>query len=304
MRLPVTKIAAFAALTACAAPPSGGSADDTGRAPADTGAPSGSLVVTGRLATRVARDEPVPGPGYDCPDDASGGVSGHATPSVFALSIRRITLLGAEGTDDFVIASSENPDEAEEVDVASEDAALASAAMPPAGTYDGLELQVWSARTDFELVVPAVSEAPLGVPVHGWFADVDPLQKRDLTFTIHGGDYWVDRESWELAPTYGDRPDNVLDLWDDPDFWAAEPVTLSTRDPAGSDLRFEVADGGELVVPEDASGTWTIALEFDVTDRLTWWESDPDAPDGVFTVGEDCGFRLLFPAITAWMEGG
>ncbi|MFT4975289.1 MAG: hypothetical protein ACI8S6_001176 [Myxococcota bacterium] len=102
----------------------------------------------------------------------------------------------------------------------------------------------------------------------------------------------------------------MLDLWHDEDFWERDAVTISTDGSYGSygtDFRFSVDGGGPLVISDDPEASYTVEMRFDLPERFTWWEDlptgDPAEADGTFTVGSDCGLRILFPDVLINLGG-
>lgn len=255
------------------------------------------------------RSGAVPPPSEGCPDDKSGGVAGRVTPSVYAMNLRKLTLLGAPGTDDVDLYASEAYDEAGEVDLSSS-TVLAEQDALPAGSYTGLYLEVWSIRMDFPMVLPAVDAEAAEYGMRGWFAEVGPYQRRDVTVLVDGddevedGEYWVEPDG-ALASVEAARPGAWIDLWHDEDFWGQEPVGLSTEADFGGDFRF-VADGA-LEVSGRPGEQHVVEMRFDLIERFTWWEDLPDgdasSADGAFTMGDDCGLRILFPDVDIDLGG-
>ena len=265
------------------------------------------------------------------------------TPTAYRVRFKRVTLLGSSstGTADFDLINVASVDDATEVDFVTNSTFTESTSYPPAGTYDGIQVEVFYIGEAVQMAVPAVNEATGAETfavdsylLRGYFADVGNVQPRDVTLFADPGtgteaEYWIDRDTFGSDP-YGlvsvasSHPNAVLDLWHDPNFWCENgtwtpagctegwrtPMSICTRTTAecdsslfGTDFTFAMADGtGELVIPADATGLYTITFAFDVADKFNFWGDTnyPNAADayGTFRVGYDCGIRIFFPDVT------
>jgi hypothetical protein len=156
--------------------------------------------------------------------------------------------------------------------------------------------------------VPAISDTETVYATRGYFDTVGNVYPRDVTIFSDTTECWVNRklddpDPFGLIPVTESHPFQVLDLWADENFWGRYPITISTADTSfGTSFSFNMAgEEGTLVIPDSLTGSYVVSFEFDVTDRFTYWEyletlQTSDA-DGTFTVGYDCGYRILFPNV-------
>jgi hypothetical protein len=266
-------------------------------------------VVGGTTDSRSAQPPPSPG---GCNEDSGGTYAGGA-PATYGIQVRRVTLLGDVGTDDHDLILIDDLSDSSEVILTAELSDLAGELhRPPAGTYTGVALQVFSTRTDLDLSLPDVEASE--VPVRGWFSDNGDIQPRDITVEIDGIEHWVAMTDLTTIPAQTaadiedaegdtgfnveiglgageDPPEDRLTLWADESFWSADPIELSSED-GSKDYRMEL-DGGSVTI-EDGTDL-TIALLFDISAVLGWWEGGE--PDGAFSLSEDCGLRVGPPSI-------
>jgi hypothetical protein len=244
-----------------------------------------------------------------CPDETGGGVSANITPSAYTVALKRMTLLGdtSLGTANYELFSTSSVDSAFIADFVTDTTFFASDTLPPAGTYTGVEIEVFYIEMELPLIVPAISDTEKVYVTRGYFDTVGNIVPRDVTILLDSGEFWINRKlddpvPFGLIPVTTSHPDQVLDLWHDDNFWGRYPITISTADTLlGTDFTFNMIGGGNLVIPDSLTGTYIISFEFDVTDRFTFWEYletlNPADADGTFTVGYDCGYRILFPNV-------
>jgi hypothetical protein len=245
-----------------------------------------------------------------CPDGAGGGVSANITPSAYTVALKRMTLLGdsSTATADYELFSTGSIDSAYKVDFVTDTTFFASDTLPPVGTYVGVEIEVFYIEMELPLIVPALSDTQAVYITRGYFDTVGNVVPRDVTIFSDTTECWIDRQidgadPYGLIPVTNSHPFQVLDLWADDNFWGRYPITISSADISlGTDFTFNMSTGGEaLVIPDSLSGAYVILFEFDVTNRFTFWEYletlDSADADGVFTVGYDCGYRILFPDV-------
>lgn len=340
----LTSFAGFALITGCSAgwpdritdqpQPAGQPTDDAVAQPV-----AGGHTLTLRARTAEARSAGIasetPAP-EGCLDDSNGGVSGSSTPEAVEVVFRRITLLGAEGTDDADLLRADALTEAAALEVTGDGAELALS-IPPAGTYVGMEVELWSVALPLPV---ALDELPEGedVTLRGWLTTSGHIAQRDVTASVAGvdgmadGEYWIDMDAGALvstieeaadlgdtgaiepdsgwtegdtglgAPGPGDNwpPSDVLRLQDDPTLFATDPAVLTSS--AGTSIIWDTGDE-DLVIESDEDTALT--LIFDLNDRFRWWEAlegdDPSTADGVYTLGEDCGFHLTMPTLHVGM---
>jgi len=245
-----------------------------------------------------------------CPDETGGGVSANITPTAYTVALKRMTLLGdtSMGTVDYELFSTGSADSAYVADFVTDTTFFASDTLPLAGTYTGVEIEVFYIEMELPLIVPAISDTEAVYSTRGYFDSVGNIFPRDVTFFSDTTECWVNRklddpDPFGLISVTNSHPDQVLDLWADENFWGRYPITISSADTSlGTDFTFNMAGGGgTLVIPDSLSGSYIISFEFDVTDRFTFWEYletlDLTDADGIFTVGYDCGYRILFPNV-------
>lgn len=245
-----------------------------------------------------------PGPFGDpnCPDGPDG-VSVVQDPFSYLVLVKRLTLLGAPGTDtedhDFVNVST--IEEAVLIDFLTEGEILLAEATLPEGTYDGLEMEAYTIEMVLSMVAPAIGETEYGYTIRGYFAPVGNIQKQDVTFVWGDQEYWVNRQRdlddhYSFVPVTEERPWQLMGLWHDPNFWDQDPIVFSTRHSDLVDFHFLMDDGStNLVIPESSEGA-CIEFVFDAANTFTYWEyfeeGHPEQADGTYTVGFDCGFRV------------
>lgn len=259
----------------------------------------------------IAKEDHDPADSSRCPTTSQSN-SFSVTPTSYYVTLKKLTLLGsaATGTADYDLIDVASLAAATEVDFSTTSIFTSSTTFPPAGTYDGIEIEVYYIGMDVPMVVPAVN-ADNGVGTftsasyltRGYFQDVSNIDPRDVTIFADTGsgiaeEYWVNRQTdlpnpYALEAVTGGHPNQVLDLWSDADFWCEngiettagctdgwrDPMTICTRatsncDPAvqGTDFTFEITGGlPELVIPTGATGLYTITMRFDVTDTFTFW---------------------------------
>ncbi len=245
-----------------------------------------------------------------CPDGATGGVSANITPTSYTVALKRMTLLGdtSVGTADYELFSTSSIDSAYVADFATDTTFFASDTLPPPGTYSGVEIEVFYIEMELPMIVPAISDTEAVYTTRGYFDTVGNICPRDVTIFSDTTECWINRKlddpiPYGLIPVTESHPDQVLDLWADENFWGRYPITISSDEVSlGTDFTFNMSSGSEtLEIPDSLSGSYVIAFEFDVTDRFTFWEYletlDSTDADGVFTVGYDCGYRILFPNV-------
>jgi len=250
-----------------------------------------------------------------CPDGSEGGVSASVSPASYVVALKRLTLLGDEssGTADYELFSADSVDQAYVADFTSDVTFFSSDSYPPPGIYNGLEIELFYVEMQIPMVVPAISDIEDLYTTRGYFTQVGNVLPRDVTIFSEGTEYWINRkmddpEPFGLVPVTDPHPDQVLDLWADEAFWGRDPITISTADTSyGTGFTFRLADDSDqLVVPDDPTGLYEITFLFDVTDTFTFWEylenGQPEDADGVFTVGFDCGYRILFPDVVISIE--
>lgn len=253
-----------------------------------------------------------------CPDETGGGVSANITPSEYIVALKRFTLLGDSdsGTEDYDVFSADSVAEAYLANSDETEAFFSSESLPPAGSYSGIEIEVFYIEMYLPMIIPALSEMEANYRTRGYFTAVGSIEPRDVTFyddnetdddESDDTESWINRQTdtdnpYELVSVTDEHPFQVLDLWSDDDFWGRDPVTISTEDELGTDFSFTMSDDSlGLMIPDAAEGIYEITMGFDVTDRFTFWEylengGAADA-DGSFTVGYDCGYRILFPNV-------
>ncbi len=245
-----------------------------------------------------------------CPDETGGGVSANITPSAYTVALKRMTLLGDTlmGTADYELFSTGSVDSAYVADFVTDTTFFASDTLPPAGTYTGVEIEVFYIEMELPMIVPAIIDTELVYSTRGYFDSVGNIFPRDVTIFSDTTENWVNRKlddpnPFGLVPVTNSHPDQVLDLWADENFWGRYPITISSADTSlGTNFTFNMAGGeGILVIPDSLSGSYIVSFEFDITDRFTFWEYletlDSADADGKFTVGYDCGYRILFPNV-------
>jgi len=245
-----------------------------------------------------------------CPDETGGGVSANITPTAYTVALKRMTLLGdtSVGTADYELFSTSSVDSAYVADFVTDTTFFASDTLPPAGTYAGVEIEVFYIEMELPMIVPAISDTEAVYTTRGYFDTVGNVYPRDVTIFSDTTECWINRklddpDPYGLIPVTNSHPDQVLDLWADENFWGRYPITISSADVSlGTDFTFNMASGGgTLEIPDSLSGSYVISFEFDVTDRFTFWEYletlDSSYADGKFTVGYDCGYRIFFPNV-------
>jgi hypothetical protein len=245
-----------------------------------------------------------------CPDETGGGVSANITPSAYTVALKRMTLLGdtSVGTADYELFSTGSADSAYVADFVTDTTFFTSETLPPAGTYKGVEIEVFYIEMELPMIVPAISDTETVYVTRGYFDTVGNVYPRDVTIFSDTTECWVNRklddpDPFGLIPVTNSHPFQVLDLWADENFWGRYPITISTADTSlGTDFTFNMAgSGGTLVIPDSLSGSYVVSFEFDVTNRFTYWEYletlETSDADGIFTVGYDCGYRILFPNV-------
>lgn len=249
-----------------------------------------------------------------CPDNTGGGVSENLSPSSYTVALKRLTLLGdaSQGTEDHELFPADSVDDAYVVDFADDGVFFSSESYPPAGTYNGFEIEVFYIEMEVDMIIPAVAATEASYRTRGYFAQVGNIELRDVTVFSGDAEFWINRQTdtanpYELVAVSETHPFQVLDLWSDDEFWGRDPVTISTADDFGTDFRFELADGTTgLTIPESTDELFEIELAFDVSDRFTFWEYLANGvaadADGDFTVGFDCGYRILFPNVEITVE--
>ncbi|MFH1017945.1 MAG: hypothetical protein V1798_07170 [Pseudomonadota bacterium] len=243
-----------------------------------------------------------------CPDQTGGGVSANLSPTAYTVALKKMTLLGAEGTADFELFSASSLDQAYTADFVADPVFFASDTFPDPGTYTGIRIEVYYVEMSIPMILPAVFEDEASYRTRGYFAAVGNIVKRDVTVFVNDAESWIDRKTdsvtaFEPVAVTSEHPDQVLDLWADDAFWLRDPVTISTADTEfGNDFTFRMADGsGNFVIPENPPASFTITLSFDVANKFTFWEFLPtlsnSEADGKFKVGYDCGYRIMFPNV-------
>ena len=275
----------------------------------------GSVSVEGATTTR--RSAP-PAMERECNED-DGGTSAWGAPSTYGVQIKRLTLLGADGTEDHDLLLVDGLSSASEAILTGKPSALEGEIVrPPAGTYDGIELEVFSTRADLEISLLNMDTEDM--PVRGWFVDNGEITPRDITVEIDGTEHWVAMADMEAvaaqtaadleaaAEAQGDTgsgdeigqeeepPADRLTLWEDEEFWSAEPIVLSSAD--GTKDYLLGIEGGSATI-EDGTDL-TVTLWFDIGAVLSWWEGG--TPDGVFSLESDCGLRVGAPDVTVSIQ--
>jgi hypothetical protein len=270
-------------------------------------------------ATTTRRSAPAPADG-DCSED-DGGTSVSTAPINYGVQLKRLTLLGADGTEDHDLLLVDALSDSSEVLLTSEPSEMDGEIIrPPAGTYDGIELEVFSTRADIEMTLLNLDTADM--PVRGWFVENGDIAPRDITVEIDGIEHWVamtDMEAVvaqtaadveEAAESEGDTgfevelgldpgedpPADRLTMWEDETFWSAEPIVLSSADGT-KDYRLGI-EGGSATIEDDTD--LTVALWFDIGAVLSWWEGG--TVDGTFSLENDCGLRVGPPDVTVSIE--
>ena len=278
----------------------------------------------------------------NCPTtDQSNSMT--ATPSAYNVAFKRVTLLGSSttGTSDFDLINVDTIEEATEVDFVTNSTFSTSSTIPPAGTYDGIEIEVYYIGETIPMVVPYKNALDgtsnftvANYNTRGYFSTVESIQPRDVSIFWDDasgveGEYWINRDNYDAVAVTGTHPDRVLDLWSDPNFWCEDglqvdgqpctlgwrtPMTICTRSTStcdatlfGTDFTFAMTDGSSsLAIPASGTGTYEITFAFDVDNKFTFW-GDTNNPSptteafGTFRVGYDCGYRIMFPNVTISM---
>ncbi|MDG1479251.1 MAG: hypothetical protein P8R54_06645 [Myxococcota bacterium] len=278
------------------------SGDDGG----DAEEADGSMSVVAGITD--GRQAPTPPATSTCGEDDDSGIAAWGAPETYGVQFKRLTLLGDEGTADHDLFTVEALRDASELTLSAEMSPLPQEMVrPPAGTYTGVVLEVFSTRADIDL---GLADAALeSLPVRGWFVDNGDIAPRDITVEIDGLEHWVTTGDFDMIPAIteadleaglegelgleGDEPPaDRLTLWADEEFWGADPIALSSAD-GGKDYRLSIAGGSATVT----DGTdLSIALAFDINAVLSWWEGG--AVDGSFSLGTDCGLRVGPPDIS------
>lgn len=292
----------------------GGSDDPTTTAPAAPAASGERSTITFALATPVQRrsgDTP-----ERCLDAGEGGALGQASPSEVSVRIRRLTLIGGEGTDDHALVETTDYGDTESQSVSAAGEPLDVEAIP-AGTYVGLELSLWTVEAVLPAQLPGVEGSSHTMSM--WYASGSGVTARDITVQVDDEDHWIDLETADVVPVADwDAPEDVegeeafdtgpaerLRLRDDGTTWATDPAILSSID---GQMVFSTDTGdGTLVVAEGAEASLDIV--FQPVDTMSWWEGPvgtgtADA-DGIFDPTEDCGLDVRVPGVSAiaWTEG-
>lgn len=240
-----------------------------------------------------------------CPNGNVNAISVAFSPSAYTVALKRFVLLGDTGTDDFEVFATDDPEEAYIADFANDTEFFSDTeTYPPAGTYNGIEIELFYADATFPLVIPAIDADEADYNTRNFFYDIGDALVRDVAIE-HADEWnWISREDWSVAPFSGDRPVNVLDLWSSEAFWERDPITISTENSSEFGLNFNF-DGDPLVIPENPDGLYQIEMAFNVANTFTYWEylehDSLDDADNKFTVGEDCGYRIMFPPVTITM---
>lgn len=277
----------------------------------------GSTSVVG--ATTTSRSGAPPAD-FGCNED-DGGTAISTAPSTYGVQLKRLTLLGADGTEDHDLILVDALLDASEVLLTNELSDMdGEISRPPAGTYDGIELEVFSSRADIEMTLLNLETADM--PVRGWFVENGDIDPRDITVEIDGIEHWVAMTDMEavVAQTAADieeaesaegdtgfevgigldpgeePPADRLTMWEDETFWSADPIVLSSADGT-KDYRLGI-EGGSATI-EDGTDL-TVALWFDVGAVLSWWEGGE--LDGTFSLETDCGLRVGPPDVTVSIE--
>lgn len=266
----------------------------------------GSMSVV--AGTADGRQAPTPPTSNGCGEDDGSGTSAWGAPETYGVQFKRLTLLGGDGTADHDLFTVDDLIDASELILSDKMSALAEEmSRPPAGTYTGVELEVFATRADIDLALADAESESL--PVRGWFVDNGDIAPRDITVEIDGIEHWIATGDLSVVPAAVEiedadtgfeveaglegeaPPEDRLTLWADEAFWSADPVALSSES-GGKDYRLGI-DGGSATI-EDGTDL-SIALMFDISAVLSWWEGGEI--DGAFALDEDCGLRVGPPDI-------
>jgi hypothetical protein len=257
------------------------------------------------------------------PDNSAGGVSANLSPTAYTVALKKLTLLGddSKGTADYAVFSTEDVGSAYMADFVNDTTFFDSDTYPPAGTYNGIEIEVFYIQMDIAIVIPRISWNEATYTMRGYFHTVGNIQPRDVTVLYdQNGDgtkeeYWINRkmddpQPFSLVAVTSAHLSHPFDLWADDNFWGTstsprDPLTISSTEEFsrqyGTDFRFTLAPGTEsLTIPADPAGLYEISFEFNVGNKFTWWEYQANA-DHMYAVGFDGGYRILFPDVTISM---
>ena len=267
------------------------------------------------------------------PQTGAGAVSATIPPEYYTVALKKLTLLGdsSAGTADYEVLSESILQTAEAVDFMNATTFFESDTFPTAGTYSGIQMEVFYIEMQVPVVIPMISYNEATYTMRGYFTEVDNIQPRDIT-VFHDDnqdgiseEFWISEdldanEPYGLVAVTGNRPLEVFDLWENQVFWAQDPVIISTAaNLQGTDFTFSFEEGTTtFVTPENPIDDYEITLNFNVTNRFNWWEylydeadeltSDPtvDAShaDGMSVIGFDAGYSILFPNVQLSVDEG
>lgn len=321
---------AFSALQGCSSSSTGDDDDDDNDVTsgitivgAVTGTADAGLVKSVKFSTKFAdfNDNADLCPATE--DDPENATSAVNTPSSYTIALKKFTLVGDA---EYEVFSADSVDNAYISDFEADTTFFSSETYPTAGTYTGIEIELFYIEMEVPMIIPALGDTEATIyTTRGYFDDVGNVQPRDVTIFSEGTEYWINRQTdsddpYGLVAVTEDHPFQVLDLWSDENFWGTEddprePLTICTEDvdtdtctgsELGTELTFNMEDEAGLTIPDTASGLYTITMTFDVANRFTFWEYLENGlaadADGIYTVGYDCGYRIFFPDVTITME--